>query len=313
MSSIIDVNGLTKLFREIRAVDDLSFSVPKGEVYGFLGQNGAGKSTTIRMLLTLIEPTAGSISILGKDLHDHRKEVLQQTGAIIEKPDLYKYLTALENISIMARLSGIKPTNKELLTKLERVGLAERAGSKVKTFSQGMKQRLGIACALVHNPQLIILDEPTNGLDPQGIADVRNLILALSKEEGRTIFVSSHLLNEIEVIADSMLIIDKGRKVAEGKVADLLNPSDTLVVLETGNDEQAKTFLQESQWSQYLQPNGKDLLLKMHRDKVPELNTALVAQGISVYTLRARHSLEDYFLSLTTANQHVDTYQHRTI
>src|SRR5688572_8534352 len=243
MSPIIEVKGLTKAFKGITAVDDLSFSVPKGEVYGFLGQNGAGKSTTIRMLLTLIAPTAGSISILGKDLYLHRKEVLQQAGAIIEKPDLYKYLTALENISIMARLSGIKPKKKELLNQLERVGLAERANSKVKTFSQGMKQRLGIACALVHDPQLIILDEPTNGLDPQGIADVRNLILTLSKAEGKTVFVSSHLLSEIEVIADSMLIIDKGRKVAEGKVADLLNPSNTLVVLETGSDEQAKAFL----------------------------------------------------------------------
>ena len=163
MSFIIDVQGLTKVFKEVTAVNDLSFSVPKGEVYGFLGQNGAGKSTTIRMLLTLIQPTSGSVSILGKDLLHHRKEVLQQTGAIIEKPDLYKYLTALENISIMARLSGAKLTKKELVRQLERVGLAERATSKVKTFSQGMKQRLGIACTLVHNPQLIILDEPTNG------------------------------------------------------------------------------------------------------------------------------------------------------
>jgi ABC-type multidrug transport system ATPase subunit len=309
MSFIIDVKGLTKIFKEVTAVDDLSFSVPKGEVYGFLGQNGAGKSTTIRMLLTLIRPTSGSISILEKELSHHRIEVLKQTGAIIEKPDQYKYLTALENISIMARLSGVHLTKKELMQQLERVGLAERAMSKVKTFSQGMKQRLGIACALVNNPQLIILDEPTNGLDPQGIADVRNLILSLSKEEGKTVFVSSHLLSEIEMIADSMLIIDKGKKVAEGKAAELLNPSDTLVLIETDNDERTKDFLYATQWSKYLQREGAGIVLKMHRDEVPGLNAELVRQGIQVYSLRSKHSLEDYFLSLTTANQHVDTYQ----
>jgi ABC-type multidrug transport system ATPase subunit len=307
MSFIIDVQGLTKVFKEVTAVNDLSFSVPKGEVYGFLGQNGAGKSTTIRMLLTLIQPTSGSVSILGKDLLHHRKEVLQQTGAIIEKPDLYKYLTALENISIMARLSGARLTKKELVRQLERVGLAERATSKVKTFSQGMKQRLGIACTLVHNPQLIILDEPTNGLDPQGIADVRNLVLSLSKDEGKTIFVSSHLLSEIEVIADSMLIIDKGKKVAEGKAEDLLHPSDTLVQLETANDVQTKILLLANRWSVYLQ-DGANIVLKMHRTEVPALNIFLVQNGVEVFSLRSKHSLEDYFLSLTTANQHVDAY-----
>jgi ABC-type multidrug transport system ATPase subunit len=309
MPSIIDVVGLTKAFKEVTAVDNLSFSVPEGEVYGFLGQNGAGKSTTIRMLLTLIRPTSGTVSILGKDLLKHRKEVLAQTGAIIEKPDLYNYLTALENIGMMARLSGVRATRKDLLQGLERVGLAERAESKVKTFSQGMKQRLGIACALVHNPQLIILDEPTNGLDPQGIADVRNLILSLSKNEGKTVFVSSHLLSEIEVMADSMLIIDSGKKVAEGKVSDLLNPSDTLVLLETDNDNRTIDFLQATSWSSALQQNGKGIVLKMHRRQIPSLNEELVRQGIQVYSLRAKHSLEDYFLTLTTANQHVDAYK----
>lgn len=308
MSAIIDVQGLTKEFKAFTAVNKLSFTVPKGEVYGFLGQNGAGKSTTIRMLLTLIKPTAGTINILGKNLLTNRQAILKQTGAIIEKPDLYNYLTALENINMLAQLSGIRLTKQVLMWQLERVGLAERAESKVRTFSQGMKQRLGIACALVHNPQLIVLDEPTNGLDPQGIADVRNLILSLSKDEGKTVFVSSHLLSEIEVIADSMLIIDNGKKVTEGKVASLLNPSDTLIELETDNDTKTKLLLQSSGWQQHLR-QGDTLLLKMHRDEVPQLNQFLVGEGIAVYSLRSKHSLEDYFLSLTTANQHVDTYQ----
>lgn len=308
MTSLIEVTGLTKNFKEFTAVDALSFSVPRGEVYGFLGQNGAGKSTTIRMLLTLIKPTAGSIHILGKDLAHHRKEILQNVGAIIEKPDLYNYLTALENISLLARLSGIQLSKPVLMQHLERVGLKERAHSKVKTFSQGMKQRLGIACALVHNPPLIILDEPTNGLDPQGIADVRNLVLQLSREEGKTVFISSHLLSEMEMIADSMLIIDRGKKVAEGRVAELLHPSETLVQLQTDNNAATKLLLQQSRWQLYLQSGSEGILLKMHREKVPELNSFLVVQGVAVYSLHARHSLEDYFLSLTTPNQHVAAY-----
>jgi ABC-type multidrug transport system ATPase subunit len=308
MPVIIQTSNLSKKFTEVMAVDDLSFSVQSGEVYGFLGQNGAGKSTTIRMLLTLIRPSTGSIKLFRKDLQAHRNEILQKTGAIIEKPDLYGYLTALQNISIMAKLSGIYLTQKQLIQQLERVGIGERAKSKVKTFSQGMKQRLGIACALINNPELIILDEPSNGLDPQGIADVRNLILHLSKNEGKTIFVSSHLLNEMELIADSMLIIDKGKKLAEGKVKDLLNPADTLVEIDTTNNEITKLALQQSQWSQFLRPS-EGIILKMHRQEIPGLTKFLVEQNIQVLAIRPKHSLEDYFLSLTTANQHVAAYE----
>jgi len=304
MPEIIHTSNLTKQFTDVKAVDDLSFSVQSGEVYGFLGQNGAGKSTTIRMLLTLIKPSNGSITLFGKDIRTHRKEILQKTGAIIEKPDLYKYLTALQNISIIARLSGIRLTQKQLMHQLEQVGIAERANSKVKTFSQGMKQRLGIACALINDPELIILDEPTNGLDPQGIADVRNLIRHLSKNEGKTIFISSHLLNEMQLVADSMLIIDQGKKRAEGKVDDLLNPADTLVEIDTTDNDTTKRVLQQSQWSRYLQPPG-NIVLKMHRKEIPFLAKFLVEQNIDILAIRPKHSLEDYFLSLTTANQHV--------
>ena len=195
MQEIIQVKGLTKSFKNLTAVNDLSFSVREGDVYGFLGQNGAGKSTTIRMLLTLIEPTAGSIDLFGLSLNSYRTEILRQVGAVIEKPDVYKYLSAIDNLQLFARLSGLKPTHLQLMQQLEMVGLASRAKDIVKTFSQGMKQRLGIAVALIHNPKLIILDEPTNGLDPQGIADIRNLIRHLSKDLNKTILVSSHLLN----------------------------------------------------------------------------------------------------------------------
>ena len=158
MSSIIQVTGLSKYFKDMKAVDDLSFSVKKGEIYGFLGQNGAGKSTTIRMLLSLVAPTKGDIELFGLNLFTHRKQILRQLGAVIESPDLYTYLTGYQNLSLFARMSGVPVEKKTLMSQLEMVGLAERSDSKVKTYSQGMKQRLGIAVSLVHDPGLIILD-----------------------------------------------------------------------------------------------------------------------------------------------------------
>jgi ABC-type multidrug transport system ATPase subunit len=180
------------------------------------------------------------------------------------------------------------------------VGLEDRAHSKVKTYSQGMKQRLGIAVAMVHDPRLIILDEPINGLDPQGIADIRNLILHLSNESGKTVFVSSHLLNEMELIADSMLIIDKGRKVVEGSKDALLNPVTMQVELIADNKESALRKVMETKWGKYLVQNGNEhILLEIEKILIPELNRTLVEKGVNVISLRPKHSLEDYFLSLT--------------
>ena len=213
MSSVIQVQGLTKKFgHHFTAVNDLSFSVNKGDVYGFLGQNGAGKSTTIRMLLSLIEPTAGEIEIFGLPLSANRSAIMQKIGAVIEKPAMYEYLTAFQNLKIFSALSGVSKSKTQLLQELDVVGLATRAQDNVGTFSQGMKQRLAIAMAMVNDPELILLDEPTNGLDPQGIADIRNLILLLSREQGKTVLVSSHLLSEIEQVATRLIIIDKGCK-----------------------------------------------------------------------------------------------------
>ena len=307
MSAIIEVKHLTKDFKELKAVNDLSFTVEAGQVYGFLGQNGAGKSTTIRMLLTLIKPTSGEIEIFGMSLLKNRKEILKQVGAIIERPDLYKYLTALENLRIFAAMSGVKVSEKKLTDQLAMVGLADRAHSKVKTYSQGMKQRLGIATALVHDPNLIILDEPTNGLDPQGIADIRNLILQLSKELKKTLLISSHLLSEMELIADSMLIIDKGKKIVEGKVDALFDPAETVVELKTTDDAATYNQLQQSGLKKIVQGKRNDcILLKLHRNEIPAVIKELVQMNISVVSFHAKHSLEDYFLSLTTDHPHVE-------
>lgn len=301
MSAIIQVKGISKQFRDLRAVDQLSFTVTEGQVYGFLGQNGAGKSTTIRMLLTLIRPDEGSIELFGMDLYRHRRDILRQVGAIVERPDVYKYLTALENLQLFAAMSGTRVSRQRLLEQLDFVGLAERAHSKVRTFSQGMKQRLGIAVALVHDPRLIILDEPTNGLDPQGIADVRKLILHLCRDLGKTVFVSSHLLSEMELIADSILVIARGKKVAEGSKQELLNPATTTVELVTDDAVAAAAGLAATEWAGSCSTgDSRTLLFEINADRVPDLNTALVRAGIRVFSLRSRHSLEDFFLSLTT-------------
>ena len=310
MRPVIKVTNLTKNFKNIGAVQGLSFTVNEGDVYGFLGQNGAGKSTTIRMLLTLIEPDEGEIEMFGMNLFTKRKEVLRQTGAVIEKPDVYKYLTALENLKLFSSISGgVKLTRAQLLEQLEIVGLKDRAFSKVKTFSQGMKQRLGIAISLVHNPGLIILDEPSNGLDPQGIADIRNLILHLSKELNKTVMVSSHLLSEIQLMANRLLIIDKGKKMIEGNASELFNPAQTLVELETLDNIKSLRLLQQSQWSPKLQPlREKTIVLKMDKTEIPSFHQSLAQMQIPVLSLQPRHSLEDYFLQVTTGNQHVEAF-----
>jgi ABC-type multidrug transport system ATPase subunit len=309
--SLVTVSHLSKKFRTHNAVDDLSFSVEEGDVYGFLGQNGAGKSTTIRMLLTLVRPTAGHIEIFGLDLNKERKKILSQIGAIIEKPDLYRYLTAFENLSLFARMSGMSGSNskKELNAQLEMVGLSGRETDQVKTFSQGMRQRLGIAIALIHNPRLIILDEPTNGLDPQGIADMRNLILHLSRHLHKTVIVSSHLLNEIEQISNRMLIIDEGKKIVEGTVESLTDPSKTLVEVTVDNPIAAASQIETTSWISYLiKMENNHLIFQLPKHLIPELNRSLVQLEINVLSLQAKNSLEAQFLSLTRSKQHVAAF-----
>jgi ABC-type multidrug transport system ATPase subunit len=308
MGALLEVSGLSKNFGTFEAVKNLQFTVNEGDVYGFLGQNGAGKSTTLRMLLKLIKPTTGQIIFSGKQITQGDNSLLQQTGAVIERPDLYKYLSAYNNLNIFAKMSGIKVSRSLLMDQLEMVGLADRAKDNVKTFSQGMKQRLGIAIALVHQPKLIILDEPTNGLDPQGIADMRNLILRLSKQMGKTVIVSSHLLAEIEVIANRMIIINKGQKIVEGNVSDLLDPAKTLVDISTTNDANAMELMQNTKWASLLQKTNNNIKIQMNRNEVPSLVTALTQKNIDILSIHPRHSLEDYFLSLTNNDTHVEPF-----
>jgi ABC-type multidrug transport system ATPase subunit len=307
MQPLVKVTALTKQFGQLTAVDHLSFSVEPEPVYGFLGQNGAGKSTTIRMLAGLIMPTDGEIEMFGLSLAKHKKEILRQVGAVIEKPDVYLYLSAYDNLQLFARLSGIQPTRAYLMDQLAQVGLAERAKDKVAGFSQGMKQRLGIAIALVHQPQLIILDEPTNGLDPQGIADIRHLIIHLSTQMKKTVIVSSHLLSEIEQVATQLLIIHRGKKIKEGKATELFDPAQTVVQLNTQQNEQAWALLQSSPWKPCLERiTAEGIIVKIDRRQIPALHQSLVQLQIPLISLQPRHSLEDYFLQVTTPG-YVDT------
>lgn len=300
---IIEIKGLSKRFKNLTAVDNLNLNVLKGDVFGFLGPNGAGKSTTIRMMLTLIKPNAGSIKLFGESLNENRNKLLGKIGAIVEKPDLYGYLSAYKNLEILGKISGCDVSKKRIMEILELVGLSARAKSKVKTFSHGMKQRLGIAQALLHDPELIILDEPTTGLDPQGMKEIRELIINLSKEKKKTVFLSSHILHEVELVANRMIIINKGKTVIEGYVEELLKSSTVKVTIEVDDEEKMKLMLAESSWGNKLDPSaGEKFIFLIDKNEIPLLVKYLVDGGLNLSGVIPQRSLEEYFLNITEKN-----------
>jgi ABC-2 type transport system ATP-binding protein len=219
-SPAIQTTGLTKRFGERTAVDGVDMLVPRGSAFGFLGPNGAGKTTTIRMLLGLTRASAGEMRVLGEPVPAERAIALQRVGAIVEDPHFHPYLSGLENLRVVAAVRGPEAT-KRIAPALARVGLSERADEKVKRYSQGMRQRLGVARCLLADPLLLILDEPTNGLDPGGIQEFREMIRAMVEQEGRTVFLSSHLLDEVEKICDVAAIVDRGKIITQGPIAEL--------------------------------------------------------------------------------------------
>ncbi|HED08190.1 MAG TPA: ABC transporter ATP-binding protein [Ignavibacteria bacterium] len=297
---VIEILGLTKKFKSLTAVNDLDLTVYKGDVFGFLGPNGAGKSTTIRMMLSLISPTSGTIKIFGKSLISERNEILKRVGAIVEKPDFYKTLTAYKNLSILGRLSMGEVSRKKIMEMLELVGLDKRYKSKVKTFSHGMKQRLGIAQALLHDPDLIVLDEPTTGLDPQGMKEIRDLLILLSREKGKTIFLSSHILSEIEIVANRMIILDKGKKVVEGKVGELLNKNKLKVTFEVNDINSAKNILDNTVWKDKIYSSiDNKMVFILEPENISSLNKYFVENNVAVSAVIPTRSLEEYFLNIT--------------
>lgn len=301
METVLQVKNLTKRFRNLVAVDNLELTVNRGDIFGFLGPNGAGKSTTIRMMLSLIYPDTGEVLLFGKPLKKNFKEVLKNVGAIVEKPDFYLYLSAFKNLEILAKLYGISPSKKQIMENLELVGLEKRYKSKVKTFSHGMKQRLGIAQALLHDPELIILDEPTSGLDPHGMKEVRDLITRLARDKGKTIFLSSHLLNEIELIANRMVIINKGKTVIEGNVSDLLDKSNADYVFALEDINKGIKVLTDLNYAAGIdfEVQRDEVIVKSKRIPVQELNKIFIQNNVDVLSFFPRRTLEEYFLSIT--------------
>ncbi len=297
--AVVDIKNLVKDFGSFRAVDGLTLTVGKGEVFGFLGPNGAGKSTTIRMMLTLITPTSGSIRFFGLDVKTNRKQVLSKIGSIVEKPDFYRFLSAKKNLQLLAKISGVTVTGKKIEEVLDLVGLSHRANDTVKNYSFGMKQRLGIAHTLMCDPELIILDEPTTGLDPHGIIDIRNLITHLSKDKGITIFLSSHILSEIEMIATNMAIINKGKTVVQGTTNELMDSKKIVLRIVSDQIEKVKQILSDQFKTEIISTQRDFTEVQANAADVPAMVRCFVEKEINIYEINKRTKLEDLFLQLT--------------
>jgi ABC-type multidrug transport system ATPase subunit len=295
--------NLGKRYKNRWAAEDVNLEIHRGDVFGFLGPNGAGKSTTIRMIFSLIQPTTGSVELLGYRLETEREKALAKVAGIVEKPDFYLYLTAYRNMEIAGSLTlGKTPQKQKIMDSLSLVGLEERAYDRVKTFSHGMKQRLGIAQALLCDPELIVLDEPTNGLDPQGMKEVRELIARLSKEHGMTVFLSSHLLNEVEQVATRMAIINKGKLVVQGSVDELLRSSANRILINAEPRKKALGVMKKIKSVHSLAEDPSGITATVETKDIPVVVAKLVAAKCKVFSVQQQRSLEKYFLSVTEEN-----------
>lgn len=305
--AVLETEDLTKRFGRRVAVADLSMRVERGNIFGFLGQNGAGKSTTIRMVLGLVRPTSGRVRLLGHDMAKHPLWALARTGAIVETPAFYESYSGLQNLRLLAAMSG-GVDQKRLNQVLDIVGLRARANDKVRVYSHGMRQRLGIAQALLPTPEVIILDEPTDGLDPQGIHEVRALIRRLRDELNLTVLLSSHLLNEVEQTCDRVAIIDHGRLLYQGTIKALIDKEKT-VKLTVDRIEEAYAILSADPALAVSRNGTQSLYVKMADDRIPDVNRLLVERGIRVMELSPqRETLEQVFLRLTRPPVGTDRY-----
>ena len=300
--NVIETDGLTKRFGERTAVESVDLAVPAGSAFGFLGPNGAGKTTLIRMLLGLTHASAGSMSLLGIPVPERRADALARVGAIVEQPGFHPHLTGRENLRIVAAARGPE-ARARIGPALERVGLADRADERVSHYSLGMRQRLGLARCLLADPELLILDEPTNGLDPGGILEFRLMIRELVEQEGRTVFLSSHLLDEVEKTCDHAAIVDHGRVVTQGTITDLARDGRNELIV--GCDDPALALAVLDGFGGIRDARRSDaglrLTLAPGRDGAAAVNTLLVEAGVAVDRLEpVRHSLEERFLEITT-------------
>lgn len=295
---VLSTHGLTKDFKRLRAVDKLDLSVYRGDVFGFLGPNGCGKTTTIRMIFGLIYPTSGHVKVLDHKVPDDRLEALRHLGGFVDDPMFYNNMTARRNLRLIGQMNG-EISEERISDVLEMVGLAERSESKVGSFSHGMRQRLGIALALIHDPDVIVLDEPTSGLDPQGMKDIRELIQELGRR-GTTIFLSSHLLHEVELVCNRAAIMSRGQVVVQGSVSELRPAGHNVKVL-TRDQRRAWDIIQNMTAPGTIQQDKDYITVDGADDFVPEMVRRLVAAGLDILAVvpATDQGLEDMFLELT--------------
>ncbi|MED0968246.1 ABC transporter ATP-binding protein [Bacillus paramycoides] len=304
MTTILSVRDVKKVIGKKTLVENISFDVKQGEVFGFLGPNGAGKTTTIRMLVGLIKATEGTISVGGYSIKENFREAMRQIGSIVENPELYTYLTGWENLKQFARMLGDIPD--ERISEIAKmVHLDERIHDKVKTYSLGMKQRLGIAQALLGNPKLLILDEPTNGLDPAGIRELREFIHKLVKEENMSVFISSHLLSEVQMICDRVAIIHKGKMITVAPIEELIKTASDRVEWVVTPISKAKDMLDTAEEIGEVSIEDEHLLCRMDVTSINVWNKRFVENGIDVHSVKELvFTLEDLFIELTRGEQH---------
>jgi ABC-2 type transport system ATP-binding protein len=299
----VETHGLTKRFEENVAVNDVELLVPRGCAFGYLGPNGAGKTTLIRVLLGLTHADAGTMSLLGYPVPRHRDKALARVGAIVDEPRFHGHLTGRQNLQILA--AAREPAARDRIgPALERVGILHRADDKVAKYSMGMRQRLGVAACLIGDPQLLILDEPMNGLDPAGMQDMREMILSLVAE-GRTVVLSSHLLDEVERTCDAVAIVDRGKVVRQGPITELLAGASLVVQIECSDPDRARALVSATTIGAEVVADSTGLAVTLPagtgRDVIAEINRVLVEGGLSVYRLQeVQASLESWFLQVTS-------------
>ncbi|OFD70701.1 MULTISPECIES: ABC transporter ATP-binding protein [Bacillus cereus group] len=304
MTMILSVRDVKKVIGKKTLVEDISFDVKQGEVFGFLGPNGAGKTTTIRMLVGLIKATEGTISIGSYSIKENFREAMRQIGSIVENPELYTYLTGWENLKQFARMLG-DISDERIIEIAKMVHLDERIHDKVKTYSLGMKQRLGIAQALLGNPKLLILDEPTNGLDPAGIRELREFIHKLVKEENMSVFISSHLLSEVQMICDRVAIIHKGKIITVAPIEELIKTASDRVEWVVTPISKAKDMLDAAEEVEEVSIEDERLLCRMDVASISVWNKHFVENEIDVHSVKELvFTLEDLFIELTRGEQH---------
>ncbi len=301
---LLRIENLTKIMKKKKILDSISLTVNSGEIVGFLGPNGAGKTTTIKLIMGLLNITEGKISVCGHDITTDFENAMENVGGIVENPDLYKRMTGRENLEYFA--SMYKDVNRENIDDVvELVKMSERINDKVKTYSLGMCQRVGIAQALLHNPRLLVLDEPTNGLDPIGIKELRDMLKYLSKEAGVGVFISSHLLSEMELMCDRIYIIDNGVIIGEKPINQIEESVEDVIyqyTFVTNNNDETLNYLKELQANCQLENGGVNTIMK--RSEIPNIIKNLVHRNVEIYAVNEKHrTLEQDFISMTTGTK----------